>query len=102
MLGLLGSVCWNLPSLSGTITNSEAGKGRFSHVADVAYENTLLIVGGYRGNVLGDMIAYTVPKAISKNWVRHYTSPSWCLLSNCDERDERQWETRRLEEFSHS
>ena len=47
----------------------ERVKGRFSHVADVAFDNTLLIVGGYRGNVLGDMIAYTVPTTVAKNWV---------------------------------
>ena len=54
---------------AGLITASQPGKGRFSHVADVAFDNTLIIVGGYRGNVLGDMISYTVPKAVAKNWV---------------------------------
>ncbi len=61
--------CSNEIWVSGATTDSQQGKGRFSHVADVAFDNTLLVVGGYRGNVLGDVIAYTVPKAVSKNWV---------------------------------
>ena len=44
-------------------------RGRFSHVAVLAYGNTLLISGGYCGSVLGDLIAYTVPLGIAKNWV---------------------------------
>ena len=48
-------------------------RGRFSHVAVPAFGNTLLIVGGYRGNALGDLGAYTVPLAIAKSLVSPIT-----------------------------
>lgn len=44
-------------------------RGRFSHVAVPAFGNTILITGGYKGSVLGDLIAYTVPLAIAQNEV---------------------------------
>lgn len=39
--------------------------GRFGHSAAVAHGNILLIAGGYAGHVLGDLIAYKVPKMIA-------------------------------------
>ena len=49
--------------------SSDLRKGRFSHVAVPAFGNLLLVVGGYRGNVLGDLLAVTVPQAVARNQV---------------------------------
>ena len=43
--------------------------GRFSHAAAAAFGDTLLVVGGYRGNMLGDVIAFKVPTSIATNKV---------------------------------
>ena len=48
---------------------SNPPKGRYSTVAVAAFGNVLLITGGYRGNVLGDLLAYTVPKSVARNKV---------------------------------
>jgi len=44
-------------------------KGRYGHVAVAAFGNTVLIAGGYRGSVLNDLVAYTVPLGIAKSLV---------------------------------
>ena len=54
--------------LAGSST-TPAPKGRYSHVADVAYGNIILVAGGYRGNVLDDLLAYGVPVSVSRNTV---------------------------------
>lgn len=36
-------------------------QGVFAHAAAVRNDNTLLIVGGYHGNVNADLLAYTLP-----------------------------------------
>jgi hypothetical protein len=36
-------------------------QGVFAHAADVRNGNTLLLVGGYHGNVNADLLAYTLP-----------------------------------------
>lgn len=43
--------------------------GRFAHLAVAAFGNTVLVAGGYRGNMLDDLIAFMVPLAIAKNEV---------------------------------
>ena len=48
--------------------------GRFSHAADIAFGDTIIIVGGNRGNMLGDIIAFKVPTSIATNEVE-----SWLL-----------------------
>ncbi len=53
--------------------------GRFSHVSAVAYGDILLFVGGYRGNVLGDAIAFKVPLPIAKNKVNTSSSRQFYL-----------------------
>ena len=40
-------------------------KGRFGHVATVARGNLMLVVGGYSGQVLDDLLVYKVPSAIA-------------------------------------
>ena len=45
----------------------EAMNGRYGHIALPAFGNTLLVHGGYRGNVLKDFIAYTTSVNIAKS-----------------------------------
>ena len=52
-------------------------KGRFSQVAVAAFGNTLLVSGGYKGSVLGDLMAYTVLTPFAKNKVHTLAS---CIL----------------------
>ena len=40
-------------------------KGRYGHVAGVVLNDTLLISGGYRGSVLGDLLALKLPRSIT-------------------------------------
>ena len=50
------------------------GRGRFGHTAVVANGNIMFIIGGYSGQVLGDVIAYKVPSAVADHEVsRFYT-----------------------------
>jgi hypothetical protein len=47
-------------------------KGRFGHAAVVARGNLMLVVGGYSGQVLDDLILYRVPSAVATQQVMHY------------------------------
>ena len=58
-----------VPTYYVSVSRSDPTKGRFSHVAVPAFGNSLLVVGGYRGNVLGDLLAFTVPQAVARNQV---------------------------------
>lgn len=40
-------------------------QGVFAHAADVRNGNTLIIVGGYHGNVNADLLAYTLPPMLA-------------------------------------
>lgn len=40
-------------------------QGVFAHAADVRAGNTLLVVGGYHGNVNADLLAYTLPQMLA-------------------------------------
>jgi len=40
-------------------------KGRYGHVAGVVLNDTLLISGGYRGSVVGDLLALKLPPSIT-------------------------------------
>ena len=40
-------------------------KGRYGHVAGIVLNDTLLITGGYRGSVLGDLLALKLPHSIT-------------------------------------
>ena len=46
-------------------------KGRYGHVAGAVLNDTLLITGGYRGSVLGDLIALKLPLSITAASVVH-------------------------------
>ena len=50
--------------------SEEVPLGRFSHASAMMRGNTLLIVGGYRGKMMSDLMAYTVPVSIAKAQVR--------------------------------
>nr|KAG5710511.1 hypothetical protein BaRGS_013157 [Batillaria attramentaria] len=53
-------------------------KGRFGHVAAVAHGNLMLIVGGYSGQVLDDLIVYKVPSAISPSQAQAVNDTDHC------------------------
>lgn len=59
----LGCHTWINQDVLGTNKNSSYPKqqGVFAHAATVRNGNTLLIVGGYHGNVNADLLAYTLP-----------------------------------------
>lgn len=40
-------------------------QGVFAHASDVRNGNTLIIVGGYHGNVNADLLAYTLPPMLA-------------------------------------
>lgn len=55
-----------MPCLVGNIsTNGMPAKGRFGHSAVAVNGNVMFIIGGYSGQVLGDLIAYKVPLAVA-------------------------------------
>ena len=53
---------------------------RFGHVSVVVSGNIMVSVGGYRGNVLGDLIAYKVPPAVAISIVRFKIYIFCCLV----------------------
>lgn len=52
--------------------------GVFAHASAVRKENTLLLVGGYHGNVNGDLLAYTVPPMIASRKGEPYEPETVC------------------------
>lgn len=57
---------WVNQDAFGANENSRYPKqqGVFAHAAAIRNDNTLLIVGGYHGNVNNDLLAYTLPKML--------------------------------------
>lgn len=76
----LGCHIWVNPEILGKASGSHYPKqqGVFAHAADVRHGNTLLLVGGYHGNVNGDLFAYTVPPMIATHQGEHYDPESAC------------------------
>lgn len=62
----LGCHTWINQDVLGTSNKSTYPKrqGVFAHAATVRNGNTLLIVGGYHGNVNADLLAYTLPEML--------------------------------------
>ncbi|XP_025111697.1 multiple epidermal growth factor-like domains protein 8 isoform X1 [Pomacea canaliculata] len=69
-------------------TGPLSAKGRFGHVAVPARGNLMLVVGGYCGQVLDDLIVYKVPPAVSphqsdalnaSDHCKDYTIKTMCL-----------------------
>ncbi|XP_078593005.1 multiple epidermal growth factor-like domains protein 8 [Branchiostoma floridae x Branchiostoma japonicum] len=72
-------------------------RGRFSHVSAVRDGNILLIVGGYSGNVVGDLLAFKVPPSVAQNdyvaanLTRMDVCSEHCLVSSCTADPECLW-----------
>lgn len=63
-------------------------QGVFAHAAAVRNDNTLLIVGGYHGNVNADLLAYTLPPMLQVKRGNHSFDPeNYChkhsAISEC-------------------
>ncbi|XP_072326218.1 multiple epidermal growth factor-like domains protein 8 [Scyliorhinus torazame] len=56
---------------TGNGRESKSFRGRYSHVAAVMNGNILLVVGGYSGQPMGDLIAYKVPIFVSQVLVQN-------------------------------
>ncbi|KAK3088685.1 hypothetical protein FSP39_022382 [Pinctada imbricata] len=63
----LGCHQWVNHPLVHSSTNSDTlpSGGRFGHVALVVNSNIMVVVGGYRGHAMGDMISYKFPGVIA-------------------------------------
>lgn len=53
-------------------------QGVFAHAADVRNGNTLLIVGGYHGNVNADLLAYVLPPVLASREGETYEAEQVC------------------------
>lgn len=76
----LGCHTWVNPEILGNTNESRYPKhqGVFAHASSVRNGNTLLLVGGYHGNVNGDLLAYTVPPMISTRTGSTYDPERTC------------------------
>ncbi|CAH0556746.1 unnamed protein product [Brassicogethes aeneus] len=77
----LGCHTWVNPEILGknNVSTYPKQQGVFAHASSVRNGNTLLIVGGYHGNVNGDLLAYTVPPMISSRKGDSYDPESVCI-----------------------
>jgi N-acetylneuraminic acid mutarotase len=77
----LGCHTWVNPEILGKTNDSSYPKhqGVFAHAASIRNGNTLLLVGGYHGNVNGDLLAYTVPPMIASRKGEFYDPESACI-----------------------
>lgn len=70
-------------------------QGVFAHAADVRNGNTLLIVGGYHGNVNSDLWAYTLPPMLASRDGESYDPEQVCSrhhsLQECTSNPECGW-----------
>ncbi|XP_076271195.1 multiple EGF like domains 8 isoform X2 [Rhynchophorus ferrugineus] len=62
----LGCHTWVNPDILGGGNDSRYPKqqGVFAHASSIRNEHTLILVGGYHGNVNGDLLAWTAPPAL--------------------------------------
>ncbi|KAF5283548.1 hypothetical protein FQR65_LT13840 [Abscondita terminalis] len=76
----LGCHTWVNPEILGKANDSRYPKqqGVFAHAATIRHDNTLLLVGGYHGNVNGDLLAYTVPPMIAAHQKDNYDPEIAC------------------------
>lgn len=51
--------------ISDKVSSYPKQQGIFAHAADVRSGNTLLLIGGYHGNVNADLLAYTLPPMLA-------------------------------------
>nr|XP_022913574.1 multiple epidermal growth factor-like domains protein 8 isoform X1 [Onthophagus taurus] len=76
----LGCHIWVNPEILGKAKDSKYPKqqGVFAHASSVRNGNTLLLIGGYHGNINGDLLAYTVPPMISTRTNEFYDPDTIC------------------------
>lgn len=76
----LGCHTWVNPEILGKSSDSRYPKqqGVFAHAASVRNGNTLLLAGGYHGNVNGDLLGYTVPPTIAAHDKANYDPETAC------------------------
>ncbi|KAI4465589.1 netrin/laminin-related [Holotrichia oblita] len=76
----LGCHVWVNPEILGKTNDSIYPKqqGVFAHASSVRKGNTLILAGGYHGNINGDLLAYTVPPMIAVRTGDHYDPESVC------------------------
>ncbi|XP_050427055.1 multiple epidermal growth factor-like domains protein 8 [Adelges cooleyi] len=63
----LGCHTWLSRDVLGTTVKDFTHKkinGAFGHAADVRNGNTLILVGGYRGNIVSDLLAFVLPPTL--------------------------------------
>lgn len=62
----LGCHAWVNPDVLGRVNDSRYPKhqGMFAHASSIRGGNTLLLIGGYHGNVNGDLLAYVLPPSV--------------------------------------
>jgi len=53
--------------------------GVFGHGSDVRNRNTLIIVGGYRGNINSDLLAFVLPPTLVPTGNDSYNLELMCL-----------------------
>ncbi|XP_018320718.1 multiple epidermal growth factor-like domains protein 8 isoform X2 [Agrilus planipennis] len=77
----LGCHIWVNPEILGRRNNSYYPKkqGVFAHASAVRHKNVLLLVGGYHGNVNGDLLAYVVPPMITTKKEEQYDPEGACF-----------------------
>jgi multipile epidermal growth factor-like domains protein 8 len=85
----LGCHSWINQDVLGTSANPKRSRypkqqGVFAHAADIRNDHTLLIFGGYHGNMNGDLLAYTLPAMLAVNEdpesvCVHHSSVNECL-----------------------
>nr|XP_023015346.1 multiple epidermal growth factor-like domains protein 8 [Leptinotarsa decemlineata] len=77
----LGCHTWVNPDILGKTNESQYPKqqGVFAHASAVRNGNTLVLIGGYHGNVNGDLLAYTVPPMIATRTGEIYDPEAACV-----------------------
>ncbi|KAK3588362.1 hypothetical protein CHS0354_005627 [Potamilus streckersoni] len=90
----LGCHIWlSVPRLLGPLSENPL-QGRFGHVATVAYDNMLLVVGGFSGYVRGDFKAFKFPASIVPPLADRGKEVQYCAKysqESCQDNPECMW-----------
>jgi len=62
-----------------TVSRYPKQQGVFAHAAAVRNGNTLLIVGGYHGNVNADLLAFVLPPTLASREGEPYEPEQSCV-----------------------
>lgn len=68
----------DLFQLCVTASHYPKQQGVFAHAAALRNGNTLLLVGGYHGNINADLLAYTLPPTIASRDGEPYEPEQVC------------------------